>query len=302
MVSAVVEERLTLSSLIESRSIMQVSEKFYEFISERTWQLTEKWYESLDKSDPAGVYSSRDPEEIQRLKEQNHGFHERFCHLFKDVGQDTLCNFELWIEEIAKDEEHLQTPIHYILREFFRTQDQYLEIVKEFIRMHGSEYSSEKIESLRDLIIKTFSLVISEFAEENYEYSQRRLNAQQEMIRELSSPVILLNKKTGVLPLIGDIDTGRARYILENTLAECVGKDIEHLFIDLSGVIMVDTMVAHQLFQIIESLSLIGVKSTISGIRPEIAQTAIQLGISFENISVTSTLERALNEQDERNG
>ncbi|WP_034762240.1 STAS domain-containing protein [Rossellomorea vietnamensis] len=276
---------------------MQVSEKFYTFMRERTWQLTENWYESLDKSDPTGVYASQDLKVIQTLKEQNHAFHERFCNLFKDVDQDTLCNFEQWIEEIAKDEEHLQTPTHFILREFFRTQDQYLDILKEFIRLHGNDYSLDELESLRNIIIKTFSLVISKFAEENYEYSQRRLNAQQEMIRELSSPVILLNKKTGVLPLIGDIDTGRARYILENTLAECVEKNVEHLFIDLSGVIMVDTMVAHQLFQIIESLNLIGVKSTISGIRPEIAQTAIQLGISFENISVTSTLERALNEQ-----
>ncbi|MCC5800928.1 STAS domain-containing protein [Rossellomorea vietnamensis] len=276
---------------------MQVSEKFYTFMSERTWQLTENWYESLDKSDPTGVYASQDLNVIQTLKEQNHAFHERFCNLFKDVDQDTLCNFEQWIEEIAKDEEHLQTPTHFILREFFRTQDQYLDILKEFIRLYGNDYSLDELESLRNIIIKTFSLVISKFAEENYEYSQRRLNAQQEMIRELSSPVILLNKKTGVLPLIGDIDTGRARYILENTLAECVDKNVEHLFIDLSGVIMVDTMVAHQLFQIIESLNLIGVKSTISGIRPEIAQTAIQLGISFENISVTSTLERALNEQ-----
>ena len=276
---------------------MQVSEKFYKFMSERTWQLTENWYESLDKSDPTGVYASQDLKVIQTLKEQNHAFHERFCNLFKDVDQDTLCNFEHWIEEIAKDEEHLQTPTHFILREFFRTQDQYLDILNEFIRLYGNDYSLDELESLRNIIIKTFSLVISKFAEENYEYSQRRLNAQQEMIRELSSPVILLNKKTGVLPLIGDIDTGRARYILENTLAECVDKNVEHLFIDLSGVIMVDTMVAHQLFQIIESLNLIGVKSTISGIRPEIAQTAIQLGISFENISVTSTLERALNEQ-----
>ncbi|TMU85091.1 STAS domain-containing protein [Bacillus sp. BHET2] len=276
---------------------MQVAEKFYEFMSERTWQLTENWYESLDKSDQSGVYASTDPLVIETLKGQNHEFHERFCVLFKDVGQDALCNFEHWIEEIAQDEEHLTTPTHFILREFFRTQDQYLDILQDFIRHYRNEFPPERIESFRELIIKTFSLVISKFAEENYEYSQRRLNAQQAMIRELSSPVILLNQKTGVLPLIGDIDTGRARYILENTLAECVDKDLEHLFIDLSGVIMVDTMVAHQLFQIIDSLNLIGVKSTISGIRPEIAQTAIQLGISFDNISVTSTLERALNEQ-----
>ncbi|MCA1065809.1 STAS domain-containing protein [Rossellomorea sp. AcN35-11] len=275
---------------------MQVFEQFYEYMTERTWQLTEDWYASLDKNDPTGVYASRDQKVIQTLKRQNHEFHERFCVLFKEVGQDALLNFEQWIEEIAKDEEHLQTPTHFILREFFRTQDQYLGVLKEFRREHKNMFSPEEIDSIRELMIQTFSLVISKFAEGNYEYAQRRLSAQQEMIRELSSPVILIDKRTGVLPLIGDIDTGRAKYILENTLAECVDKNVGHLFIDLSGVIMVDTMVAHQLFQIIHSLSLIGVKSTVSGIRPEIAQTAVQLGISFDNISVTSTLEKALSE------
>ncbi|MGR3764148.1 STAS domain-containing protein [Rossellomorea sp. NS-SX7] len=279
---------------------MQVSKDFYEYMTERTWQLTESWYESLDKSDPTGVYNSQDPKVIQTLKRQNHEFHEQFCVLFKDVGQDTLLNFENWIEQIAKDEEHLQTPIHYILREFFRTQDQYLEIVKDFTREHQNRFSPEEIEFLSELIIQTFSLVISKFAEENYEYSQRRLGAQQEMIKELSSPIILIDEKTGVLPLIGDIDTGRAKYILENTLAECAEKNVEHLFIDLSGVIMVDTMVAHQLFQIIDSLGLIGVKCTLSGIRPEIAQTAVQLGIAFDNISTTSTLAKALNKSRKR--
>lgn len=276
---------------------MELADKFYEFMSDRTWQLTEKWYESLDKSDPSGVYASTDPEVVQTLKRQNHEFHERFCLLLKDMGTDCLVNFEKWIEEVARDDEHLKTPTHYILREFFRTQNQYLALMQEFIRLYGSKYPQETIDEIRDMIIKTFGLVISKFAEENYEYSQRRLKGQQELIKELSSPVILLNKQTGILPLVGDIDTGRARYILENTLAECADKNIEHLFIDLSGVIMVDTMVAQQLFQIIESLNLIGVNSTISGIRPEIAQTAIQLGISFDNISVTSTLARALNEQ-----
>lgn len=52
---------------------------------------------------------------------------------------------------------------------------------------------------------------------------------------------------------------------------------------------MIDTMVAHQLFSLIEALRLIGVSSTLSGIRPEIAQTAVQLGLSFEDISLRST-------------
>lgn len=71
-------------------------------------------------------------------------------------------------------------------------------------------------------------------------------------------------------------------------------KKVTQLYIDLSGVAVIDTMVAHQLFSLIEALRLIGVSSTLSGIRPEIAQTAVQLGLSFEDISLRSTLASAI--------
>lgn len=114
------------------------------------------------------------------------------------------------------------------------------------------------------------------------------------MIQELSSPVIALDNKRALLPLIGDIDTTRAKFILEHTLEQCGEKGIHHLFIDLSGVVMIDTHVAHQIFNLIKSLSLIGVKTTLSGIRPEIAQTTVQFGISFNDVSIKPTLAGAL--------
>jgi rsbT co-antagonist protein RsbR len=114
------------------------------------------------------------------------------------------------------------------------------------------------------------------------------------MIHELSSPVITIKKDIALLPLVGDIDTTRAKIILESTLQQCGDKRIAHLYIDLSGVVTVDTMVAHQIFQLIDALGLLGVKSTLSGIRPEVAQTAIQLGLSFENIRIKSNLAQAL--------
>ena len=82
--------------------------------------------------------------------------------------------------------------------------------------------------------------------------------------------------------------------ILENTLHQCSEKRITQLYIDLSGVAMIDTMVAQQLFTLIESLGMLGVKATLSGIRPEIAQTAVQLGLSFSNLSIRSSLAEAI--------
>ncbi len=274
---------------------MHRNEDLHEYLVDKTWQLTEDWYASLDKSDPKGVYSSTNPNVIRTIKQQNHDFHEHFCKIFIMDEDQFSHEFEQWILSIAQDEEHLSTPVHFILREFFNTQEQYLDLVGKFTGENEGKYTQEQINTWNRLIIKAFSKVMTWFTQENHKFSEARLKASQEMINELSSPVISLNNNAALLPLVGDIDTARAKFILEHTLLECNEKKVNHLFIDLSGVVMIDTMVAHQIFQLIETLTLIGVKSTLSGIRPEIAQTAVQLGISFDRISVTSTLERAIN-------
>ncbi|VXB07292.1 conserved hypothetical protein [Bacillus sp. 349Y] len=127
-------------------------------------------------------------------------------------------------------------------------------------------------------------------------HSDRILSGQQELISELSSPIIEVAPKVGILPLIGDIDTHRAKAILTHSLEDSLKKELDLLFIDLSGVAIVDTMVAQQLFRIISALNLIGVGIVLSGIRPEVAQTAVQMGIDFSSLEVKPTIAIALQE------
>ncbi|MCJ8008666.1 STAS domain-containing protein [Lederbergia wuyishanensis] len=271
-------------------------EELYEFLISKVSQLTEEWYESIDKKNTAGVYTSSVPEEIRILKEQNKEFHLQFFPLFIKEDSLHLKHFEEWIVKIAKDESHLLTPSNLILKEFYRTRNQYLQLIKDFVSIHKGEYPQSVIDSWNHLIIDTMDKVTVWFLEEFDKYSISRLQCHQELINELSSPVIVITKNTGLLPLVGDIDTARAKLILKKTLEQCVEKRLDYLFIDLSGVIMVDTMVAQQIFYLHEALNLIGVEITLCGIRPEIAQTVIQLGLSFEKIPTYSSLERALKE------
>jgi rsbT co-antagonist protein RsbR len=273
---------------------MHRDKELHSFLIDKTWQMTEDWYASIDKSKASGVYTSTNPETISTLKKQNHEFHLHFCEVFVQEESKFLQDLEKWIVMIAQDDEHLNTPVTVIMNEFFNVQRQYLDFVKEFVSLHEGEYSQQVINAWNDIIIKTFNKIITWFVEENQKYSDEKLIAQQEMINELSSPVIALNNHMGLLPIIGVIDTARAKLIVENTLQQCTEKDISHLLIDLSGVLIIDTMVAQQIFSLIETLALIGVKSTLSGIRPEIALTAIQLGLSFENVSIKSSLAQAI--------
>jgi rsbT co-antagonist protein RsbR len=272
---------------------MHRNQELYHFLLGKAEQLTEDWFNSLDKVNLGGVYSATDPEVIKTLKRQNYEFHLHLCKVFVEDEQSFFKDFEKWIYTVSRDSQHLNTPIHSVISEFMRVRTQYLDFIDQFAEMKKDVYGPEQVRAWINVIIRAFDQVIIQTTEETYNYSRELLSAQQEMIYELSSPVIKLDNNRALLPLVGDIDTARAKLVLENTLEQCAEKGVTRLFIDLSGVVMVDTMVAHQIFQLIEALNLIGVKSTLSGIRPEIASTAVQLGLSFENISIESNLSRA---------
>lgn len=276
---------------------MQKNEQLYKYFIENADRLTDEWYANLDRTDPNGVYASDNPEVIKTLKKQNNDFHYYLAKVFVEEEERFLEEFHEWVIDITADKEHLETPIHFIIREFIRTREQYFQLVEEFKRKN--DIPEERITDWNRRIVRIFDIVILQFTEQFHENSIRQLRAQQEMINELSSPVILLSENRALLPLVGDIDTARAAAILENTIKQCAEKRVTQLFIDLSGVIIIDTMVAHQIFQLINGLSLIGVHSTLSGIRPEIATTAIQLGLSFKDITIASTLSKAIAQDKE---
>ena len=121
-----------------------------------------------------------------------------------------------------------------------------------------------------------------------------RINIAEASALELSIPVIKISDKIGVLPIIGDIDTQRAQELMNKALLKGSELSLEHLIIDLSGVPIIDTMVADRLFKVVRALSLLGIDTTLSGIRPEIAQTMVNLGVDVSDIPVTSNLHMAM--------
>jgi len=272
---------------------MLKDQDLYEHLSGRTLKMTEDWYSSLNKS-KAGVYGTTDPDKIALLKKQNHEFHLRFCTMFEKENKDFVTNFQGWIESIVKDEAHLDTPIVDVIGEFFRTQEQYLNELGKYALENKEQVSHEKLMEWTQAVVQIISKVIVEFTDQNSKAAEKRMNSQQQMIVEMSAPVILLAKKIGMLPLVGEITPHRAEIIFEKALAQSSKHDLDKLFIDLSGVPMIDTMVAQQVFQLIKGLEIIGVQVALSGISPVIAQTAVQLGIKFIDIEVYNTLAHAL--------
>lgn len=277
----------------EAENKMMRDQKLHAFLCSKTEFLTEQWYESLDKTKD-GVYGSTDPETIQQVKAQNHAFHVQFCGMFEKDDTECIEEFQDWIKAIAKDEAHLTTPLEEIIEEFFRTQQQYLELIEEYAEANLDELSIKQIIAWNRGVVETINHIILEYTLQHSLATKNRLNAQREMIVEMSAPVISLAYDIGFLPLVGEIDTYRAHIIFEKALSQCAEQRLNKLFIDLSGVPIIDTMVAHQIFQLIDGLNLIGVETALSGISPDIAQTAVQLGLNFNNVEIHNTLAQAM--------
>lgn len=116
------------------------------------------------------------------------------------------------------------------------------------------------------------------------------IERQQQELLELSTPVVKLWKDVLALPLIGTLDSARTLVIMENLLEKIVETGAVIAIIDITGVPTVDTLVAQHLMKTISAARLMGADCIISGIRPQIAQTIVHLGVNLEDVVTKATL------------
>lgn len=117
------------------------------------------------------------------------------------------------------------------------------------------------------------------------------IRAQSAALQELSAPIIPIYSGILVLPLIGTIDTQRATKIMETLLEGVAERNARVVLLDITGVPIVDTSVAHHLIQAARSVRLLGAEIVLVGIRPEIAQTMVQLGVDLSGIVTMADLQ-----------
>ncbi|QNA89726.1 STAS domain-containing protein [Massilia sp. Dwa41.01b] len=125
---------------------------------------------------------------------------------------------------------------------------------------------------------------------------------QQQELLELSTPVVKLWNGILALPLIGTLDSARTQVVMENILQKIVDTGAVIAIIDITGVPMVDTLVAQHLMKTIAAARLMGADCIISGIRPQIAQTIVHLGVNLEDVVTKATLADAFLVALERTG
>lgn len=128
-------------------------------------------------------------------------------------------------------------------------------------------------------------------------YQQTReevIQRQQEEMLELSTPVVKLWEGVLALPMIGTLDSQRTQVVMESLLQRIVETGSEIAIIDITGVPTVDTLVAQHLLKTVTAIRLMGADAIISGVRPQIAQTIVHLGLDLQGIVTKANLADAL--------
>ena len=136
---------------------------------------------------------------------------------------------------------------------------------------------------------------LAQFTATTYQRSREEvINRQQQELLELSTPVVKLWEGVLAVPMIGTLDSSRTQMVMETLLTRIVETGSELAIIDITGVPTVDTLVAQHLLKTVTAIRLMGADCIISGIRPQIAQTIVHLGIDLQGITTKASLADAL--------
>jgi rsbT co-antagonist protein RsbR len=145
---------------------------------------------------------------------------------------------------------------------------------------------ADEVWSTTDLLDRLGLLTVESFVKSREELIQR----QQREMMELSTPVVQLWENILALPLIGTLDSERTQVVMESLLHKIVETGASIAIIDITGVPTVDTLVAQHLLKTVAAARLMGADCIISGIRPQIAQTIVHLGVNLSDVTTKASL------------
>lgn len=246
----------------------------------------EEFYRHLLSFDDTRAFFS-DPEVLAHVQQMQKAYFKRLTQ--GNYDQDYVANRV----RIGAIHERIGLPV----KSYFGMYCFYLRTVMKRLQDEYKDQPDEAFAVFASMMKLTFfdmGLAIDTYVEAR----ERTIQGQQEAIRELSTPVLLLRPSLLLLPIIGLIDAQRARQLTEQLLRAVRANRAKVVVIDVTGVPSVDTKVANHLVQAVEAARLMGAVSIITGIAPDIAQTMVRLGIDLIRITTVGDLQSGIEEAE----
>ncbi|WP_409300053.1 STAS domain-containing protein [Peribacillus sp. SCS-155] len=213
------------------------------------------------------------------------------CSIVEDI-EKTYDSLKEWGSKAVNLLVNMNLPLDVAIEEirFYRNTIGELiknESIRQDLRLQDFYEIISRFDSVVDRAVHWLSISYSN------SYSSR-ITAAETTAMELSIPIVRVTEHIGILPLVGDIDTKRSQQLMEKALHCGTSLSLTYIVLDLSGVPIIDTMVANHIFKVLDALKLVGIKAVLTGIRPEIAQTMVNLGLDVKGISTFASLHQAI--------
>lgn len=271
-------------------ALTEVRKQYYQIFRENQEQILNGWMSALEDNVPDII--SRLDSAI--LREQSHQFLENYKLLLAK---------EIPLDFNSPEYEPLKTLLNEICTFYAKkgispelTSGYVFSLKDTMIILLNEIFHEDPVWQYNTLVInKDLLEPMGLYTYKVFVDARENLIKQQALaIAELSTPVIQLWDGILVLPLIGTIDSARAKQIMENLLNEIVRSKSSQIVIDITGVPVVDTGVADRLMRTVEAARLLGAECILTGISPVIAQTLVLMGVNLSGIKTKATLKNGL--------
>lgn len=248
--------------------------------------LVEEFYEHMLAFEETRAFL-RDPRVLERVKRTQR---EYFLQL---MGGDYGPDYVRSRMKVGVIHQRINLP----LKAYFGAYNFYLRALGRRL-LSGPEgptpENAETFLSLLRLVFFDISLAI----ESHVFLREETIRAQQQAIREMSTPVLRVRDRLLIVPLVGMIDTYRARQLTEELLRSIRANRAKVVVIDITGVGVVDSAVANHLIQTIQASRLMGAQVVVTGVSAEVAQTLVRIGVDLSELDTVGDLQEGIEEAE----
>ena len=253
--------RLAVARPFAERHMDEVVERFYELILHH----------------PETAAFMDEPDRMRRLKRLQRSY---FLGLFEGRIDTAYVGERL---RVGSTHERVGLPFKWYMGAYSR----YLQILLELaLRDHPTDEAHALYKSLQKVVFFDATLAMDAYTLAQLD----ALSRHQAAIRELSTPVILVHDGVLLLPLVGTVDSHRAQQIMEAVLARITEEQARVILLDIAGVPVVDTQVADYLLKATAAVRLLGARTILTGISPQVARTMVELGVDISSMDTRNKL------------
>jgi len=272
----------------ESHDADPLLQELVAHLREHRTELREEWARRISAADLLGVMSD---EEI--FSEAT----EVFDNYVDALETGSIENLQTYARELSERIIPRGVETHEVLGIVLLLRDV---LARElFAKYEGdSEHLNRILDAYEPAANRIAVTVGVSFVEER----ERVINEQQEAIRELSTPVLQIRERLLILPIIGVLDSSRARQLTQQLLAAIRDNRAAVVVIDITGVATIDRTVANHLVQAVEASRLMGASTILTGLSPEVTQALVDLGVDLSMMHTVGDLQGGLEEAERMAG